>query len=154
MSVSLSTIFGPYITCQPKQINVPKVKRACPNHPNTKLDNAKFCPVCGTEVKNFDYIAKEDLSMNKLLNRHSKFVDHLFSPSDAGELLLPNHYPPNHIKLDTYRGGEVDFTNTDLNELRRLQLAWFEEAYKEELEVLRKQFPELEVKWGIQAYWS
>lgn len=154
MGVSLSTHFGPFIACAPKTINVPKVKRACPNHRGTKLTNEKFCPTCGTEVQNSEYIEKEALSMNKVLYRHSKFVDHLFSPSDAGELLLPNEYPPNKIKLDTYRGGEVDLTTTDLNELRDLQLTWFEEKYKEELEILRKEFPELQVKWGIQAYWS
>ena len=51
MGVSINTKIGPYLKVEGKhQIEIPKVKRVCPNHPKKETNN-KFCAECGTPIE-------------------------------------------------------------------------------------------------------
>jgi hypothetical protein len=155
MGMSMHVTIGPYVEVIGKLTKTEiKVKRVCPNHPNQKNDNAKFCPSCGTEIQNVDYTETKVLSPLEVLWNEERFEDSIYSPEGMEEIFLPNKSVPKKIKIDSDYGGSVDLTSSD--EIKDNQLKWMQETYSEEINFLIENFgkDKVFVKWGVVSYWS
>lgn len=155
MGMRLSVTIGPYVEVIGKLTKTKiKVKRVCPNHPNQKNDNAKFCPACGTEIQNVDYTETKVLTPSRVLWSDERFEDSIYSPEGMEEIFLPNKSVPKKIKIDSDYGGTVDLSSVD--EIKDNQLKWMQETYSEEINFLIENFgkDKVSVKWGVVSYWS
>ena len=151
----LSVTIGPYVQVIGKITKTEiKVKRVCPNHPNQKNDNAKFCPTCGTEIQNVDYTETKVLTPSRVLWSDERFEDSIYSPGGMEEIFLPNKSVPKKIKIDSDYGGTVDLSSVDV--IKSDQLKWMQETYSEEINFLIENFgkDKVSVKWGVVSYWS
>ena len=155
MGMRLSVTIGPYVEVIGKLTKTEiKVKRVCPNHPNQKNDNSKFCPTCGTEIQNVDYTETKVLTPSRVLWSNERFEDSIYSPEGMEEIFLPNKSVPKKIKIDSDYGGTVDLSSVD--EIKDNQLKWMQETYSEEIDFLIENFgkDKVFVKWGVVSYWS
>ena len=153
MGMDISITIGPYIEVSgKKEINEIKVKRICPNHPNQKQENAKFCSTCGTEIENVDYTETKNLTPARAI-WETELDDSLWSPEGMESIFLPNANVPKRIKIDTY-GDAIDLSSSE--DLKIEQLKWMEENYTEEIDFFVENFgrENVFVRWGIVTYWS
>ena len=153
MGVSISITIGPYIEVKGKKEKTEvKIKRICPNHPNQKQGDSKFCSTCGTEVQNVEYTETKVLSPARIFYG-TELVDSLYSPEGMENLFLPCAKVPNKIRMDEY-GGSVDLSSCE--EIKSEQVKWMEEKYQEEIDFLSDNFgvENVSVRWGIVSYWS
>jgi len=153
MGMDISITVGPYIKVSgKKEIKEIKVKRVCPNHPNQKQENAKFCSTCGTEIENVDYTETKILTPARAIWK-SELADSLWSPEGMESTFLPEAKVPNRIKVNQY-GDSVDLSSSE--EIKIEQIKWMEENYTEEIDFFVENFgrENVFVRWGIVTYWS
>jgi len=153
MGMDISITVGPYIKVTgKKEIKEIKVKRVCPNHPNQKQENAKFCSTCGTEIENVDYTETKILNPARAI-WETDLGDSLWSPEGMESTFLPEAKVPNRIKVNQY-GDSVDLSSSE--EIKTEQLKWMEENYTEEIDFFAENFGRENVflRWGIVTYWS
>lgn len=132
-------------------------KRYCPNHPQSDQSHNKFCSECGTEILSMDVPKIDKLTPMDVLFKHPEYKyieDRLWNPEYL-DVILPNHAPPNNIKI------EDDNEHAVINLLDKLpimvsQVAWFKEYYAKEIQILTEEFGESNVNvcWGLIVYWS
>jgi len=154
MSVNVSVQIGPYIEAIGKaEVKIEKVKRICPNHPNSKVGEAKFCPTCGTLIKNKDYVETHKLSAIDVLNGET-YHDELWASEGMENIIMSNETPPDDINFYVEYGNSVEITNPE--DTKTKQLTWFNKAYQKEITMLKDKFGDdkIKVKWGVVAYWS
>jgi hypothetical protein len=155
MGMSMHVTIGPYLEVIGKITKTEiKVKRVCPNHPNQKNDNAKFCPSCGTEIQNVEYNENETLTPSEVLWDDQRFEDSLYTPEGFSDIFLPNKSVPKQIRINSDYGGTVDLSSVDV--IKSDQLKWMQETYSEEINFLIENFgkDKVFVKWGVVSYWS
>lgn len=153
MSSSINVVLGPYIKINGDlKKSVIKIKRICPNHPKVLHKDAKFCPVCGSQIQNEDYTDIEHISLNRLLDNHG-YSDSLFNVEYLRKILIPNQNPPNKVEIDTDEQNEINLT--DVNKLREDQLNWMHKTYYNEINMLKENFGDdnVIVTWGLLTYW-
>jgi hypothetical protein len=153
MGSSISITIGPYIKVTgKKEIKEIKVKRVCPNHPNQKQENAKFCSTCGTEIQNVDYTETKFLTPARAIWK-SELADSLWSPEGMEGTFLPEAKVPKRINVNQY-GDSVDLSSSE--DLKIEQVKWMEENYTEEIDFFVENFgrENVFVRWGIVTYWS
>jgi predicted adenine nucleotide alpha hydrolase (AANH) superfamily ATPase len=153
MGMDISITVGPYIKVTgKKEINEIKVKRVCPNHPNQKQENAKFCSTCGTEIQNEDYTETKILNPARAI-WETDLADSLRSPEGMESIFLPEAKVPNRIKVNQY-GDSIDLSSSE--DLKIEQIKWMEENYTEEIDFFVENFgrENVFVRWGIVTYWS
>lgn len=153
MGMDISITVGPYIKVTgKKEIKEIKVKRVCPNHPNQKQENSKFCSTCGTEIENADYTETKILNPARAI-RETELADSLWSPEGMESIFLPEAKVPNRIKVNQY-GDSIDLSSSE--DLKIEQIKWMEENYTEEIDFFVENFgrENVFVRWGIVTYWS
>jgi hypothetical protein len=158
MGMDISITVGPYIKVTgKKEIKEIKVKRVCPNHPNQKQENAKFCSTCGTEIENVDYTETKILNPARAI-WGTELADSLWSPEGMESTrmestFLPEAKVPKRIKVNQY-GDSVDLSSSE--DLKIEQVKWMEENYTEEIDFFVENFgrENVFVRWGIVTYWS
>lgn len=155
MGSSLSVKLTPYINIKKiKSIDIPKVKRICPNHPTFKAKDEKFCPNCGAEIINQEYTISEPLQPYKVFQAADLEEDELWSVSYLEGILEPNQHPPNSFDVEEESSGEINLLN---NQMRMLtQVEWFKDKYANYIEALNNAYgsENIEVCWGLLHYWS
>lgn len=136
-----------------KMIDILKIKRICPNHPNFNTKDHKFCPNCGTEIINKNYTEKEELSPYKVFEAAGLEEDNLFL-NGYDNILMPNHTPPNKIRIDEDSNGEINLNGKQ--ELIDTQILWFKEKYRDYIKALEDAYgsENIEICWGLLHYWS
>lgn len=140
--------------------NVEKVKRVCPNHPNFKVSNEKYCSTCGTLIESQDFIeTKKVRVMDFLYGFDNESEDSLYEPyglSSKSTIIISSKKVPSGYKIhDSYDGGGVtEFVNVDT--ISTDQKNWFMTTYKKYIDVLKEKLGDdkVEVKWGYIGYWS
>ena len=131
------------------------VKRSCPNHPNIKQPDAKFCSQCGSEIVSTDYPVTKQLTPKDFLWNHKDYEDDRLNFPAYSDVLLPN-------KTNPYRFGnrnQEDSFDVDLIGKQPMidkQMEWFNAEYAKEIQILIEGFGEDKVKicWGLVSYWS
>lgn len=132
-----------------------EIKRYCPNHPNSNQSFNKFCSECGTEILTKDIPKIDNLTAMQILHKHPEYVeDRLWYPEYLN-VILPNHAPPNKIKVEDDDENEI-IDLLDKLPIMVTQVAWFKEYYAKELQILTEEFGESNVIvcWGLIVYWS
>lgn len=155
MGVHISIQLTPYINIKKiKSIDIPKVKRVCPNHSTFKARDEKFCPTCGAEIINQEYTVSEPLQPYKVFQAAGLEEDTLYSVEYLDSILKPNHRPPNHIEIEEENSGAINLI--DKQDLINQQINWFKEKYAQYIKVLEEAYgtENIEVCWGLLHYWS
>lgn len=147
---------GPYFYAKPEEVVQKETKRVCPNHKKDLVSrDTLFCPRCGQKITDVPFETKEKLTLMDVLNTNRQFEDRLVSFEGEDDRVMPNQHAPNILSLDTSDGAVIDhdLTTTDLDALRRTQMAWMAKKYATEFDFLKTDFPNVEVRWGIYNYW-
>ena len=156
MGLNLAITLTPYIKIKKiRSIDIPKVKRVCPNHLTFKAKkDEKFCPNCGAEIINQEYTESELLRPYIVFQTAELEEDYLISISYLDGVLYPNHNPPNYIEIEEERSGEINLL--DKQDLINKQIQWFKEKYSEYIKALEKAYDaeNIEICWGLIHYWS
>lgn len=152
MGYSKNVYIGPYLEVNGvMQKSVPKIKRVCPNHGETKT-NDKFCSKCGSEILNQDY--EEIIHIKPNLFAHQNFDDDgLWQPENVPSF-IPNKQIPNRFKIDSDYGGTCDIGGNQ--HLIPEQIDWFIREYNQEITKFVEAFGSnnVIVHWGVIVYWS
>lgn len=154
MGSSMTVVIGPYAEAKnAKDITTIKIKRECPNHKSNRSSNDKFCPQCGETIISVEIPETTKYKVSKFLWRNQQFEDRLYSPDyDLDNVLLPNNYPPNKLKLKYEGFDSVDLSNID--NIKNEQIEWFNKEYSDIFSFLKESGFDLEIKWGVVTYWS
>lgn len=154
MGVSINTVIGPYLKVDGKhKIEIPKVKRVCPNHPKKETNN-KFCAECGTPIESVDYVETKTLNAKQFYYESDVYEDDKLWCPEYCDAILPDEYPPNRFECDIDDNQSVDLTNA--GPIIEQQLKWFKEKYAKEIATFVKAFGEDKVKvcWGVVTFYS
>lgn len=152
--MSINTKIGPYLKVEGKhKIEIPRVKRVCPNHPK-KETNDKFCAQCGTPIESVDYVETKTLTGQDFYYQSDVYEDNTLWCPEYCDVILPNEYPAKRFKCDIDGQQSVDLTNA--GPIIQEQLKWFKEKYAKEIAAFVKAFGEDKVKvcWGVVTFYS
>jgi RNA polymerase subunit RPABC4/transcription elongation factor Spt4 len=155
MGYDINIKLTPYLDIKKfKHIDIPRVKRVCPNHPTFKAKDEKFCPYCASEIINQEYMEAQVLTPHKVLQKAKLEEDFLCSAEYLDGILYPNHYPPEDISIKEENSGS--FNLYDRKELMDKQIAWFKEKYAKHISALNEAYDEenVQVCWGLLHYWA
>ena len=129
MGMDIHTYIGPFLEVTgEKVITVDKISRQCPKHPGKKDGNAKFCSICGAEIKNVPYTERATIEPWEAMSE--KFDEKLYSP-DGIDAFIPNKMPPASIEIDAEQGGVADLT--DIEARKKKHIEWFKKTYSKKL---------------------
>jgi hypothetical protein len=155
MSSIFRVMITPYIYIKSDlKVDVPKIKRACLNHPNLKVDNYKFCPKCGSEVIIQEYTEKEKIKLNfklyEIQNDDFIYQPEYFSLNEYN-IVIPQDENEYTLIVDSDDGRAIE----EIPNNREEALEWFNEKAKPSIDYLKETFGEenIEVRYGILGFW-
>lgn len=153
MGVDKHTTIGPYLQIKGKlEKKIPKIRRACPNHPN-RVTNDKYCSLCGKEVESQEYVETLQLNARDVYYKSDIYEDDVLYFPEHHDTILPNISVPHKISLADEH-NTVDLSNA--TSIIDLQLEWFRKTYAKEIEMFTKEFGEdkVTIGWGVVTYYS
>ena len=155
MGLDLTIRLTPYVKVHKyKDINIPKVKRVCPNHATFKAKDEKFCPHCGAEIVNQDYTEVKQLLPYRVFDEAGLAEDSLITCADFMDgILKPNSRPPQSFSIEEQENSAHNLLGKE--EVITLQLEWFKHYYAKYIEALVNAYgvENVEICWGLLHYW-
>lgn len=156
-----SAYVGPYIECQTVPQKVIKkihccVNENCQNYHYFLFDNKiKFCAFCGSEIQK---VEREEQGYNWQAIKPWQILpeDTLTSPQHylydgQNRIFMPNVVKTDKREIHFYEEKHmILFTDEQLH-LVNEEKTWFQEKYKNEIEILEKAFgkDKVSVNWGV-----
>lgn len=154
MGLDLTIGLTPYIKIKKiRSIDIPKVKRVCPTHTSFIVRSEKFCPNCGTEIVNQEYIERQELHPHQVFQAAGLEDDNLFTIEYLEGVLKPNQRPPHSFPIEEQQNQAHNLLES--RNVMLEQVEWFEDKYFEYISALNEAYgPEnIEVCWGLLHYW-
>lgn len=162
MGVSKYISLTPYLEVTgDKEVDEPKIRRFCPDHPNKDQKNAKFCSECGQLVQHEDVPHIVTYNPVSYIFNKLKLVDtdELCSVGENNNVLVSNKSMPKDIEfedVDEWATQAISLCSPDDLIKINKQMEWFKEEHHEAIEAIKQKFGEdnVAVKWGVIHYWS
>lgn len=156
MGASSIIHIGPYLhvigTVTTKSI---KTKKSCNNHPDESI-LSKFCPKCGLETSEIEFISTDSLGPREFMFKNSLFdktglfeVDRLYSPEYIQGTFISNMEStpdePNTINLQ-----QNDLIDISIERIKNGK-DWFINEFSKEIKIFEENFGKEYVKvcWGV-----
>lgn len=153
MGTFVNVYIGPYIEINKDiKVEVEKVKRVCPNHPNIKMKKDKYCSVCGTLIEDVQYIDNEDFDVNIFLHNIDETYSNVIWAAQKN-ILISNKAVPNRYRISDHYESAVEFKDVDA--VSTNQKLWLMEQCKNYIDSLKEKLGEdnVEIKWGFVSYY-
>jgi CRISPR/Cas system-associated endonuclease/helicase Cas3 len=112
----------------------------------TKSDG-KFCPNCGKETQ---MIYKKKKKYKNVYDYVGD--DWIYKPSDYLEFYIPNECDSVLFNYCGHSNNDNYIFQNDFNVENYINE--FKETYKENIDILEKEFGEIEISFGLVTYWS
>lgn len=150
--MDLNIKLTPYIEIEGDFLtNVTKSKRQCLTHQSLTFSTTDgFCNICGNMLSDVEYVENKKNPPYLILSHESD----LYSPEYLDNILIPNIYSPEEIKIDDGETHAYDLTNIEGK--KDTQIKWIKTKFSKEIELLKTSFGEtnVKIKWGLITYWS
>lgn len=166
MGVDRNLYFGPYVKCKAefveKEISDPGCTKC-----NKKHESASFCPTCGSPIGKL--VRKErDTKVDTwdLVERMKEKLSNVWSPYESsntwGNAGFDYYIPNVEVKgigghtpdKGDHCGEDDDFALPISADLIERELEKFGEFFKKELAMLKKEYGDYTIAWGIMQWYS
>lgn len=156
MGVSYHFYVGPYLFCKNEKVSKEVESKTCPNkdcHNYCKRYlSGNHCTDCGSKIEKIKFFelqqkvnwADASVAVKECLHE---------ATSCGGELIegyaiwLPNMYIQEGNLFSTYSRNVGVQDMTDVNQTD--QINWFKTKFSEAIEIMRKMYGEVEIRWGV-----
>lgn len=157
MGISTNIYLGPYVECTVRATFINKEAKVCTNKNcannnynfSYKVKGGNFCPICGAKI--------DTISVKVSIQRSPYDIvgDDLADITGASEsiYLAPNKISgtPRRFSFDAgYDDHHEDLLMAD----SKAEIIWFEKEYAESLKLIRENYDNVKIKWGIHIYFT